>query len=67
MRGEGGVCKMYMCLSRGWVECMGRLSVFGLRWCWGEWVDGLVQYLGSCSGFMYVCVVSLDSLWRWQA
>ena len=29
-------------------------------------VDGLVQGLRRWGGVMSVCVVSLDSLWRWQ-
>ena len=32
----------------------------------GEWVGGLGQGLGGWGGVMSVCVVSLDSLCRWQ-
>ena len=38
--------------------------MFGLRWFWGELLDGLVQGLVGCGGVMSVCVVSLDSLWK---
>ena len=42
------------------------LSVFALRLCGWEWVGELDQGLGGWGVVMYVCVVSLDSLWRWQ-
>ena len=32
----------------------------------GEWVDDLGQGLGWWSGVMYLCVVSLDFLCKWQ-
>ena len=32
----------------------------------GEWVRGLGHGLGGWGGVMSVCVVSLDSLCRWQ-
>ena len=79
MSGVGGVYEICMCLAPGrsksigfgpYQSCrnrvnVGGVSVFGLRrcgWCWrGEWVG-----LGMWGGVMYVCVVSLDYLWRWQ-
>ena len=41
---------------------VGRVSVFGLRWCGsvGGWLGPGSVRVG---GIMYVCVVSLDSLW----
>ena len=32
----------------------------------GGGVGGMIQGLGGWGGVMHVCVVSLDSLWRWQ-
>ena len=49
--------KWAMCL------CFGCGGVAGVG---GEWVGGLGQGLGGWGGVMYVCVVSLDSLCRWQ-
>ena len=39
---------------------VGYVSVFWLRWCWGEWVSG--QGLGGWGGVKSVFVVSLDYL-----
>ena len=39
---------------------------FGCSGVGGEWVGGLGQGLGGWGGVMSVCVVSLDSLCRWQ-
>ena len=38
----------------------------GERGVGGEWVGSLGQGLGGCGGVMSVCVVSLDTLCRWQ-
>ena len=43
--------------------CFGCGGVCGVG---GEWVGTLSHGLGGWCGFMYVCVVSLDSLCRWQ-
>ena len=49
--------KWDMCL------CFGCNGVGGVG---GEWVGGLGQGLGGWGGVMSLCVVSLDSLCRWQ-
>ena len=43
--------------------CFGCGGVGGVG---GEWVCGLVKGLGGWGVVMSVCVVSLDSLCRWQ-
>ena len=50
--GTGGVFDVYLCFGCGGVG--------------GEWVGGLDQGLERWDGVMSVCVVSLDSLCRWQ-
>ena len=57
VRGIGGVCEV--CMARG----KGSVSVFGMWWCWGEWVAWSSVWEG---GVMSMCVVSLDSLRRCQ-
>ena len=52
--------KWDMCLRFGCGGVGGRLGPASGR------VGGLVQSLGGWGGVMYVCVVSLDSLCRWQ-
>ena len=46
-----------------WGLCFGCAGVGGVG---GEWVGGLGQSLGGWGGVIYVCVVSLDYLCRWQ-
>ena len=43
--------------------CFGCVGVGGVG---GEWMGGLDQGLGGWCGVMSVCVVSLNSLCRWQ-
>ena len=50
-----GEWDIWMCIGCGGVGGIG-----------GEWVGDLVQDLGGWGGVMYVCVVSLESLCRWQ-
>ena len=50
---------------------VGRMSVFGLRWCGvggvgGEWVRGLGQGMELWGGVMTVLVASMDYLCRWR-
>ena len=81
VRGIGGVCEMCMYLARGEIGRGERIG-FGLdnlegvvgEWdvchclvCGGVWVEWVADFgHGGWSGVMYVCVVSLDYLWRWQ-
>ena len=58
--GVGGEAKIWALQSRGNRGSVGRVSVFELRCCRGEWAREGV------SGVMHVCVVSLDYLCIWQ-
>ena len=53
--GTWGKWDMCLCFGCGVVGGVG-----------GEWVGGWCQGLGGWGGVMSVCVVSLDSLCRWQ-
>ena len=53
--GTGEVSDVCLCVDGGGVGGVG-----------GEWVGDLDHGLEGCGGVMLVCVVSLDSLWRWQ-
>ena len=82
MRRVGGVCEMCMCFARVGVGGEGRVDKtirFGLYQSCGEqgecwtcvcvavvWVGGLNQGMDGWGGIMPVCVVSPDSLCRWQ-